>query len=389
MSWMIPDHKLDPDQRHVIDLATKASRPMFIQGPAGSGKSISLVKVLSNTLSANSNLNVCMVLFTHSLIDMMRAGIPTVLLEKVSIFTAHDFFRKSGRWDLIIIDETQDIEEKVLKRVFKTGKKVLIAGDFSQSIYSNGCSPSYIASIPNLEQPLLKKIYRLPANIQKIAAFFVDNPAAFMSFEVDKRVANVTVQLIRYCDQLEEFKSVWKRAQEYARNGLATGVLFPENDTINRFCNAILAYERKSEWRAVYNYLWNRKRRYNYSNLNEHLRQQGLPLQVIGGGAGSMREADANSLVSALTYHSAKGLDFEAVFLPSLTREVIIWKDVNIAQRMFFVALTRSRRDLFLSYYGEPHEFIKRIPYHLISVCGTATETNSHSINNMDSVIDF
>lgn len=56
-----------------------------------------------------------------------------------------------------------------------------------------------------------------------------------------------------------------------------------------------------------------------------------------------------------------------AVFVPKLTNTTVIWKNQDIARRMFFVALTRSRQNLYLSYCGDAHEFIERIPKNLLS----------------------
>ena len=69
-----------------------------------------------------------------------------------------------------------------------------------------------------------------------------------------------------------------------------------------------------------------------------------------------------------MTYHSAKGLDFDTVFLPGLTGSLPFWKgDEDIARRLFFVGLTRSRRNLFLSYHrAEPHPYVRDIPDRLL-----------------------
>jgi len=69
-----------------------------------------------------------------------------------------------------------------------------------------------------------------------------------------------------------------------------------------------------------------------------------------------------------MTYHSAKGLDFETVFLPFLNDgQSFWWKDKEIDRRLFFVGVTRSRRNLFLSYSGaRPHEYVRGMPQELL-----------------------
>jgi superfamily I DNA/RNA helicase len=63
----------------------------------------------------------------------------------------------------------------------------------------------------------------------------------------------------------------------------------------------------------------------NYIKINNHLKKNGLKFQYLGNGAGSFEDASKSSLVTVMTYHSAKGLDFKAVFIPFLTPSLEIW----------------------------------------------------------------
>lgn len=93
---------------------------------------------------------------------------------------------------------------------------------------------------------------------------------------------------------------------------------------------------------------------------------------------------DAHNVVSLMTVHASKGLEFDAVFItgleqglfPSL-RESAERRDEEEERRLFYVALTRARKRLFLSYalsrmkYGSreltiPSEFLDDIDSRLI-----------------------
>jgi len=65
-----------------------------------------------------------------------------------------------------------------------------------------------------------------------------------------------------------------------------------------------------------------------------------------------------------MTYHSAKGLDFDTVFLPFLDHDIKFWSgDQGIDRRLFFVGATRSRSNLFMSYSkNQPHMYIQNMP---------------------------
>jgi DNA helicase-2/ATP-dependent DNA helicase PcrA len=75
-------------------------------------------------------------------------------------------------------------------------------------------------------------------------------------------------------------------------------------------------------------------------------------------------------MVYLMTYHSAKGLDFANVFLPHLTADVSLEAMKNASdnqeRRLFFVATTRARERLYLSYHNESHRFIGDIPKNLL-----------------------
>ncbi len=60
-----------------------------------------------------------------------------------------------------------------------------------------------------------------------------------------------------------------------------------------------------------------------------------------------------------VTVHQSKGLEFEAVFLPSLKEgEFPRGKNLEEEKRLFYVGLTRPRRYLFLSAHGTPSDFL-------------------------------
>src|SRR6185369_10827574 len=64
--------------------------------------------------------------------------------------------------------------------------------------------------------------------------------------------------------------------------------------------------------------------------------------------------------VNLLTYHRAKGLEFEAVFLPRLLDKELPFRsgrataDPEEERRLLYVGITRARRHLFLSWPEEP-----------------------------------
>jgi superfamily I DNA/RNA helicase len=91
-------------------------------------------------------------------------------------------------------------------------------------------------------------------------------------------------------------------------------------------------------------------------------------MQYLGNKYGRLGDSDKRSLTYVMTYHSAKGLDFKTVFLPYLDSDQIFWhKSADVDRRLFFVAATRSRRNLFLSYSSQkPHPYVQGMPQNLL-----------------------
>jgi DNA helicase-2/ATP-dependent DNA helicase PcrA len=77
---------------------------------------------------------------------------------------------------------------------------------------------------------------------------------------------------------------------------------------------------------------------------------------------------DGGRGVHLLTYHRAKGLEFEAVFLPRLeerelpSRQARTDADIAEERRLLYVGLTRAKRHLFLSRAdGKPSRFLAEL----------------------------
>ncbi|HYY76709.1 MAG TPA: ATP-dependent DNA helicase UvrD2 [Gaiellaceae bacterium] len=67
--------------------------------------------------------------------------------------------------------------------------------------------------------------------------------------------------------------------------------------------------------------------------------------------------------VNLLTYHRAKGLEFEAVFLPNLVEGELPFRraDVDEERRLFYVGMTRAKRHLELTWSGKPSPFLREL----------------------------
>lgn len=90
--------------------------------------------------------------------------------------------------------------------------------------------------------------------------------------------------------------------------------------------------------------------------MNSHLRRHGVKMQYVGNGYGSFDENDHRIII--MTFHSAKGLDFENVFIPYANASMYICPNDSLAKTLFMVAMTRTRKNLYITYNGYPSDYL-------------------------------
>ena len=73
MPWSVDQNKMDQDQREILD-DTGHIKYLHILGYAGTGKSVLLVNRIEEIFEQNSNARICVVSFTHALLDAFRLG---------------------------------------------------------------------------------------------------------------------------------------------------------------------------------------------------------------------------------------------------------------------------------------------------------------------------
>ena len=117
-----------------------------------------------------------------------------------------------------------------------------------------------------------------------------------------------------------------------------------------------MEYKNKPRWSGK-KILKFEKEEYDLSDLNRHLNHHNIPIMFIGSGAGSLEQADNTNKIIIMTYHSAKGLDFDAVCLPLITVDMNKTTNENA---LILVALSRAKRDLLISYTNHMYDGFKR-----------------------------
>lgn len=363
MPWMVPETRLDPEQREFLSRVGKDRKNFWVRGFAGSGKSVLLVHTLIREMRQSPGMSACVVVYTHSLIDMVRSGIPQEYTQ-VPVLTYHQFRSSPQSFDLILVDEVQDVPEDVLALLKLNARRLVVAGDEAQSIYADGISPDRIGEVTGSETYSLSVLHRLTQKVITIAERLF--PEKNLQAAKRSRLKNIEIVVAHASSEEEETRWIWDKALAASALGAPAAILLPAHRQIVALANQILRINRRPPWQAK-KLEGRRRKQFDYADLNEHLATNGIPVQYLGNDFGSLTDGDAQRVVYLMTYHSAKGLDFESVLLPRLSDGTEIWRDdPDKARTLFFVALTRSRANLFMSYAGAPHQIVQSLPNELV-----------------------
>lgn len=386
---MIREDQLDNDQKDFINIETRKTGNIWVKGFAGSGKSVLLIHSLKNILQEEPNADVAVVVYTQSLVDMFKTGMKELNLpSNIPVMTYYEFVDKnSSTYDYIFCDEVQDLPAKVLYEMSNRAGKVIVAGDSNQSIYDNDpkwnepvVNPDQVGNIINARAYSLNVIHRLTRSI--IAAVQKLLPSLnIWGAKRDLTKQDVNIRLCEAASENEEVKYIYQEAKKGTAVADTCVILLPTNKLIQKFCDLILSSTNNPSWKLKNNN-WGKP---DYGDLNKHFKNNGIKIQFIGSGYGSLKDAEQNKDAILMTYHSAKGLDFDNVFLPFLNSNFYLHP--SNAETLFMVAMTRSRKNLYLTYFGYTHDLVDRFKGECteISISDYMNKSNTtHAHNNFD-----
>ena len=379
MRWMVPERRLDESQLSILRACgTYRGNNDWIQGFAGSGKTVLLVHLVERILAQHPEASLCIATYTHALKDLIGTGFEDQSRSQVPVLTYHQLLNDSRRYDIILLDEVQDIPPTDLVRISKLAGRLVVAGDPDQSIYERGSRPEDVQRVLEPRAHPLAVIHRLTQRLKDIVRTIL--PHSQIERAPTGRMQDVQVTLARAETANQETAWVWDHCKRYSQQGDPVVVLLPTHKRIQQFIREICAFEGKNA--PEFPLRQGNTKGVDYEPANEFLKKESIPLRYLGNNFGRLLESDHRPLSYVMTYHSAKGLDFDTVIIPELNENTWFWKDEDIARRLFFVACSRSRRNLFMSYStGRPHEYVQSMPQHLLrhTTCAILTRPSEDS----------
>lgn len=335
---MIKESELDEDQIKV--LMGVLNKSCIVTGCAGSGKSV-LALIKAQRIQKEKGDDYQIIVFTKALCHYMNSGRQELGLKKQ--FTYHWIWKhrlNCPSSDYVIVDEIQDFEENEIQEFISAAKKhFYFFGDTAQSIFEGLKNTIAVEDIgyllPKGEKPKsfeLYRNYRLPIPVAKLVQYVgIDLPPYEES--TYRSLETVVPRILNYYSIKEQFTAIRDIIRKRDLSDVA--ILLPHNDMVktageifnNLNLNVELRYNDKEDWQ-------NSKDTLNFSTTNPKV----------------------------MTYHSAKGLQFETIFLPRIED----FKDDGGARRKsLYVAMTRTYRNLYIMYSGILPELLSKVPRNL------------------------
>lgn len=320
--FFIKESELDDYQ--VVVLQKRVTKSSIVQGCAGSGKSILALHRVKQIQEQNIG-SFYFILFTRTLKQYMQDGIDSLGLrsDRVTYHWHWENKLHAPNADFIIVDEAQDFSEYDIKLFQSKAKKALILfGDSAQQIYKfrnpAPISIEQIAAITAIPPMNLMFNHRLPKKIARLAERITDSDD-----DLELRCKNEGVEkpkVLRFNTLNQQLDKIIEIVNNRQLDDV--GILFRHNDDVQHAKSYFDGKGFRVESKI------NREMDIDFDSSNPKL----------------------------TTYHSSKGLQFEAVFIPNC--DVSDDDDRN----PLYVAITRTYKSLFIMHSGNLSRFIEDVP---------------------------
>lgn len=331
-AWDIEEKSMDDDQLDIIEEAI--DRSLLVAGCAGSGKSVIAMHKARQIAEAGND--VILIAYTKSLSGFMQLGCSRTLNYR---FFYHYQWVNCGKpsADYIIVDEIQDFDKKEIDEFIEAANKhFLFFGDTAQSIFRkygrNTLSMEEISELTNLPILKLYNNYRLPRTIAKITQEYVGvgvNPYSDKIYRNKEKSLPSFTHFPDFPSQVEAISSIIEKNPESS-----IGILLPSNPLVIE----------------TYKELFRHKIHFEYKFQAEVTEKRVLSTLDF-----------TSKRPKIMTYHSAKGLQFDIVILPKYEGAFD-----DESKKALYVAMTRTLHKLYIM-YSTPELLspLSNVPSHL------------------------
>ena len=368
MTW-IPSYKdFDDNQKGIMnDIVTDQNHSWWLQGYPGTGKTMLLIHLIAEYV--NEGWDCAFVTFTHALKKLAIEAMKELGHKQgqLHIETVDKMNVLKKKYDIIFVDEVQDLTVQQISKLRGLADRFIYAGDLNQSIYLQAAPSDKIRTAlgkPKIVE--LTDLYRMPESVF-MAANIIYSEATI------KKGAQVTTSVTSYINLVaadtvaSEVAWVYQQAKSESRNQMPSAILFGKHQDLQKFVDTLLDELGEKPAPKVIGR--------DYDPLNEHLKKLKMPMMYCGGAqGGDLANASSTKKILLMTMHSAKGLEFGSVFTPFMNQggslcpypsllNKEIWQ-----RRCLFMAITRTKLNFYASYSKTLNEYLIPLTPEEISV---------------------
>lgn len=345
-TWLVSREELTPGQVQSVQLPMGENR--LVSGGPGAGKTLVLAyraQYLLDDLGVDPD-RLRIFVYTKTLASYIRDGLEELDIPEECVCTfdswCYDLFRKhvhgvdswdpvekrprfdivraevlklfeSGRlsamFDAVLVDEAQDLPENAFMILNRAARHITVCLDSKQKIYDEGVDDERIRYLLGIKRGniALLETFRCSPYIVALAAAFLDDPETSRQFQKQTQThqGDRETPVLYACPDAEvEREKLIELVALRAQRGGRIGLLFPQ---------------RRQAW--------------GYAKA---LREAGLHVEE---GKDVDFQSDAPK---AMTIASAKGLTFDSVIVPRLTKAGFGPATDGRIERMLFMAATRA-----------------------------------------------
>lgn len=343
MAILIPYQQLSEEQKAVIRRVSRADNNLYVEGPAGSGKTLISLYALKDFVE-NESGNLLFLMYNHSLYGYLKTALNELdIINGARIATKDKFFwdlaKSNGftprrnmtyeakyvmimnvllsedlekQYDIIVVDEVQDISAKEFEIIKKLGSKIITLGDFNQGIYKTDMDRPRMMTLGDFEK--LSTVFRYHIEIAKLANNFTDRDLPSMV-----RDGNGVKPKIIDVQEIQVFPEIAEILRNLVLRRKRVGVISPDKDKLK----SLHYFLKKNNVESIY-----------YEDNKE------------------FRDHDFSTTVPLLlSSFSAKGLEFENVIVFGFNKHssgIEKLRTQNLLKEIIFVSITRCNSDLFI-----------------------------------------
>ena len=330
--WDVAEETMDDDQLDLIEYTDDKS--MLVAGCAGSGKSV--IAMHKAEQLHKKGKDVILIAYTKSLSRFMKNG----KADSSFRFFHHYLWKytyKMPKADYIIVDEIQDFtKEEIQEFIYAAKKHFLFFGDTAQSIYrqygKRTMTIAQIAAMTGLNTLQLFNNYRLPRPVAKITQNFVGVDVQEYKEKVYQNKDTELPHFIHFDNEQKLIEALLRLVKDNV--GKNIGILLPNNPEVIRISQEFKVNDVECEFK------------YNKGDNDFDY----------------VDKLDFNTLLpKILTYHSAKGLQFDMVILPMYNGA-----NDDESKKALYVAMTRTMHSLYVLYLTQSLQSpLDSVPSHL------------------------